>query len=63
MRVLWMANELGLDYRHVAYEFNDPAIKQPEFLKLNVAGTIPTIVDGSFALSESLAINMYLARK
>jgi glutathione S-transferase len=63
MRVLWMAAELHLDYQHVPYEFDDPRIKQPEFLKLNVAGAIPTLVDGDFALSESLAINLYLAKK
>jgi glutathione S-transferase len=63
MRVLWMAAELQLDYHHVPYEFDDPIIKQPEFLTLNVAGAIPTIVDGEFALSESLAINLYLAKK
>ena len=58
-----MATELHLDYDHVPYEWNDPRIKQPEFLKLNVAGAIPTLVDGDFALSESLAINLYLAKK
>lgn len=63
MRVLWMAEELGLDYEHVPYEFNDPKLKQPEFLQLNPAGAIPTIVDGQFSVSESLAINLYLAKK
>lgn len=63
MRVLWMAAELGLEYTHVPLEFDDPALKQPEFLGLNPAGAIPTIVDGDFCLSESLAINLYLAKK
>lgn len=63
MRVLWLAAELGIDYRHVRYEFGDPALKRPEFLSLNPAGAIPTIVDDDFPLSESLAINMYLAKK
>jgi glutathione S-transferase len=58
-----MAAELQLEYNHVPYEFDDPRIKQPEFLKLNVAGAIPTLADGDFALSESLAINLYLAKK
>ena len=62
MRVLWMAAELGLDYEHVPLAWDDPALKQPDFLKINPAGTIPTIVDDGFALSESLAINLYLAR-
>jgi glutathione S-transferase len=63
MRVLWMAAELNLEYNHVPYEFNDPKLKQPEFLQLNAAGAIPTLVDGDFSLSESLAINLYLAKK
>ncbi len=63
MRVLWMATELDLDFEHVPYEFSDPELKDPRFLQLNPAGAIPTIVDGDFSLSESLAINLYLAKK
>ena len=63
MRVLWMATELGLEYTHVPLEFDDPALKRPDFIALNPAGTIPTIVDDGFSLSESLAINLYLAKK
>lgn len=63
MRVLWMAAELELDYEHIPYEFDDPKLKHPDFLQLNPAGAVPTIVDGDFSLSESLAINLYLAKK
>ena len=63
MRVLWLAAELDLRYEHIPYEFDDPALKTPAFLQLNPAGAIPTIVDDGFALSESLAINLYLAKK
>lgn len=63
MRVLWMAEELGLDYRHDPVAFDDPRLKSPEFLRLNPAGAIPTIEDGDFALPESLAINLFLAKK
>ena len=63
MRVLWMAAELRLDYAHVPWEYDDPRLKEPDFLKLNTAGAIPIIVDDGFALSESLAINLYLAKK
>ena len=58
-----MVTELNLDYEHVPYEFNDPKLKDPDFLQLNPAGAIPTLVDGNFSLSESLAINLYLSKK
>lgn len=63
MRVLWAAAELGLTYRHVPTAFDDPALKETDFLRINPAGAIPAIVDDGFALSESLAINLYLAKK
>ena len=63
MRVLWAAAELGLDYVHVPLAFDDPALKEATFLGLNPAGAVPTIVDDGFALAESLAINLYLAKK
>jgi glutathione S-transferase len=62
LRVLWTAAELGLDYVHVPLAFDDPRLKAADFLKLNPAGAVPTIVDNGFALSESLAINLYLAK-
>jgi glutathione S-transferase len=63
MRVLWLAAELDLPFEHVPHAFDDPALKSAEFVRLNPAGAIPTIVDDDFALSESLAINLYLAKK
>jgi glutathione S-transferase len=63
LRVLWAAAELGLDYVHVPLASDDPKLKSAEFLKLNPAGAVPTIVDDDgIALSESLAINLYLAK-
>jgi len=63
LRVLWMATELGLEFEHVPLAFDDPALKQADFLCINPAGSIPAIVDAGFALAESLAINLYLAKK
>ncbi|HEX4199441.1 MAG TPA: glutathione S-transferase family protein [Caulobacteraceae bacterium] len=62
LRVLWAAAELGLDYEHVPLAFDDPRLKSADFLKLNPAGAVPTIVDDGVVLSESLAINLYLAK-
>jgi glutathione S-transferase len=63
MRVLWMAEELGLEFRHEPYEWNDPWLKSPAFLAINPLGSIPAIEDDGRSLTESLAINLYLAKK
>lgn len=63
LRVLWAAAELGVVYEHVPLEADDPALKQADYLRINPSGTIPVIVDDGFALTESLAINLYLAKK
>lgn len=62
-RVLWLVKELGADFEHVSIEANDPKLKMPEFLKINPTGRIPAIEDDGAAMGESLAINLYLARK
>src|SRR6266576_223799 len=62
MRPLWMLEELGLPYEQVKVSFvNDT--RKPEFLRLNPNGHIPVLQDGDLVLWESLAINLYLARK
>jgi glutathione S-transferase len=62
-RVLWMAKELELAFEHVPLAMGDAALKQPAFLKINPAGRVPAIDDHGFVMAESLAINLYLARK
>jgi glutathione S-transferase len=62
-RPLWVAMELGLDFEHLPIEIGDAGARTPEFLKLNPNGRLPVIIDDGFALSESLAITLYLAKK
>ena len=62
-RTLWMVNELGLDYEHVPVHFGDGSARTPEYLAINPNGRIPAIDDGGFKLWESMAINLYLAKK
>jgi glutathione S-transferase len=59
---------LALEIKKIPYashqiEFSKKQHKAPEFLALNPRGKVPTIKDGDFALSESLAILAYLDRK
>ncbi|MGE0661217.1 MAG: glutathione S-transferase family protein [Reyranellaceae bacterium] len=73
-RVAWLCNELGMSYEHVpvmqAYRLADLAAPDapfntasPEYRKVNANGLIPTIDDDGFVMHESLAINLYLAKK
>jgi glutathione S-transferase len=62
-RVLWAARELGLAFEHVTHHFAGPEVKEPAFLAINPMGAVPAIVDDGFPMFESLAINLYLAKK
>ncbi len=42
-------------------EVKREALKSPEYLRLNPAGVVPTLVDGDFVLNENVAILHYLA--
>ena len=63
MRTLWMLGELGLDYDHKDYLPRAPETRTAEFRALNPNGRVPVIDDDGFVLSESMAINLYLAKK
>jgi len=62
-RVLWMAKELGLDYEHIKVDFATGDTRRPEHLALNPNGHVPVIDDDGLILWESMAINLYLAKK
>jgi len=62
MRVMWMLEELELPYEMAPVDFVT-GTKQPEFRQINPNGHIPVLRDGDLVLWESLAINLYLARK
>ena len=61
-RNLWAAEEAGIAYESIATDFNE-GVKQPAFLAINPNGRIPAIEDGGFVLWESLAINLYIAKR
>jgi glutathione S-transferase len=62
-RVLWMAEELGLQYENIPLDPRAGDTRKPDYLKINPNGHVPAIVDGEYVLWESLAINLYLAKK
>ena len=61
-RNLWAAEEAGVAYENVFTNFTED-VKRPEFLALNPNGRIPAIDDGGFVMWESLAINLYIAKR
>ena len=63
LRTLWMAGELGLTYDQKDWLPRSPETRTPEYRALNANGRVPTIDDDGFILSESMAINFYLAKK
>jgi glutathione S-transferase len=62
-RTLWMAKELGLDYEHIKVDFATGETRTPAHLALNPNAHIPVIDEDGFVLWESMAINLYLAKK
>ncbi|MCA3596026.1 MAG: glutathione S-transferase family protein [Methylobacterium sp.] len=73
-RNIWLMNELGQPYEQVpviqAYRLANPEApdapvntRSPSFLAVNPNGHIPSMKDGDLVLHESLAINLYLAKK
>lgn len=75
LEVLWISGSpyswrvlLTLEVKQLRYvshllEVSKGDLKQPEYLNLNPRGKVPTLRDGDFVLTESLAIMAYLDRK
>ena len=62
-RALWLAKELGLDYENVMVDFATGETRRQPYLSINPNGHVPAIDDNGFILWESMAINLYLAKK
>lgn len=71
---IWMALELDLPFKHVpiipAYRIADlhapdapPHSMSEAHLKINPTGKVPVVIDGELIMHQSLAINLYLAKK
>jgi glutathione S-transferase len=63
IRVLWTLRELDVEFEFVNVDPGKGELQRPEFLAVNPAGKLPALVDGDFALTESVAICLYLAEK
>jgi glutathione S-transferase len=61
-RCLWLARELGIEVENVPVA-PDVGAKAAEHLAVNPNGKVPALIDGSLVMWESMAINLYLAKK
>lgn len=62
-RPIWVAEELGLDYEHLAIGPRTGETKTAEFTRLNARQKVPYFADQSVRLSESVAISRYLIER
>lgn len=73
-RTFWLADELNLQFNHIpviqARRLDNPLdadaplnTLSPQFRTINPMGTIPCIKHDDLVLYESMAINLYLARR
>jgi glutathione S-transferase len=63
LRCLWMLEETGVPYKNEKIMFGPAGSRTAEYMRINPNGHIPALTDGDLVLWESLAINLYLARK
>jgi glutathione S-transferase len=62
-KVVWCADELGLDYERVDVGGRFGGNDTPQYLTMNPNGLVPVIEDDGFVLYESNAIVRYLAAR
>lgn len=63
LRAIWLLYELGLYYEMLPVGILESENRQPDFVALNPAAKVPVLVDGSLVVTESAAIQLYLAEK
>jgi glutathione S-transferase len=59
-RVIWLLEELGIDYELVKYERDQNFRAPPSLAKVHPLGRAPVLVDGDLVLAESATILRYL---
>src|SRR5688572_19621993 len=63
-RVLWLLEELGLDYNVIRYQRDaETMLAPPSLRKVHPLGKSPVVVDGENTLAESGAILEYLVER
>ena len=63
LRVVWLAEEIGLPYQLETLEMFSDEMKRPAYLAIHPLGKVPAIDDDGFILWETSAIFEYLVAK
>ena len=61
--VHWMLLELGVPFEAHALDLKSGDQRRPEYLRLNPAGRVPTLIVDGAAVSESAALLLWLAER
>ena len=62
-RCVWAAEETGVPYELVPIDIAKGDQRSAEYMAINPNARVPALEDGALRLYESLAINLYLAKK
>ncbi len=60
VRIVWLLEELGLDYDLQKFELGSPDMRTPEYRAKHPMGRVPALEDGDVTIHESGAIVQYL---
>lgn len=63
VRVLWLLEELGLDYEIREWSLTDGSLRSPDYLAMSPAGRIPALEIDGRSIFESAAIVQYLTER
>lgn len=63
-RIIWLLEELGVDYEVINYERDPQTLRAPESLqRVHPLGKSPVVTDGDITIAESGAIIEYITRR
>lgn len=63
IRVIWLAEELGLPYERVVVDFSPAYRASAEWRRLNPLGKVPALIDDDFSMFESGAMVEYVLER
>ena len=60
VRIVWLLEELGIDYEVVRFALGDKAMRAPDYLQVHPMGRVPALEDDGVMVFESGAIVEYV---